>query len=344
MKKNLNNKNLRYQRIFLFTAAIICIVILVNISLIYAKANDDFNQQEKAKPGVFSGETLFKIKHGASHDAVLSPSAIAIDKDKNVLICDAGGTKIIKIDTKEKKSSILFNYGKTEIGSNFVSDMTVSQSGYVYLADAEKNLIYKFSEDGTKEGIIGEDNGRKLIKKIKHIFTDKQSNLIAVDSLDRKIAIFNEEMKLKKEIRLPISNLIFSYVCGSDDSNCVYISNLINNVFHVINASDVNHPIYSHKCSLDEVGGKIADCYVIGFDEKNNAYVKAYLVDKDGKEAGHYLAKFDAVKRTILKMKISSKANKGDIKFGKPFAVMGENKILSFEDDGKEFKLITFEL
>ncbi|HBC76291.1 MAG TPA: hypothetical protein DC017_15875 [Candidatus Wallbacteria bacterium] len=335
MKKNYSNKKRRYQRYFLFAAALISLVILINIGLIYAQETGGSSKIKK-------GDLLVKIARGTGDLNVSAPSAFAVDSAENILICDSGAQKVLRINASDKSISKCFSFGKTAIGANYVSDMAVSNSGFIYLADAEKNLIYKFAGDGKLMGALGLKGEKKLIKKIKYIFTDRSSNLVAIDALDHKISIFGEDMKLTEEIRIPLSKMIFSYVCGSDDSNCVYISSLKDNTFSVMNANNTEKPVFSQKCSPEHKDAIIADCHIIGFDKKNNAYVKAYLVDKNGKEVAHYLVKFDNEKYNYTKIPIASGKDKHDIKILKPFVVLSENIVLSYESDENGFKLITY--
>jgi hypothetical protein len=332
MKKNYNNKKRRYQRYFLFAAALICLVILVNIGLIYAQETR----------GAVKGELLLKINRGGGDLNLVSPTAFAVDSAENILICDSGAKKVLKVSASDRKVSKCFSYAGMEIGDNHISNIAVSKTGFIYLADAESNLVHKFSADGKHIGAIGRDKEKKLIKKIRYIFTDNSSNLVVIDSLAHKISLFDEEMKLTGEIRIPLSEMIFSYVCGTDDSNSVYISSLKDNKFDVMKAEDIKKPVYSKKCSPEEKDAIIAECRVIGFDAKNNAYVKAYLVDKNGGEIAHYLVKF--VRETLehKKLKISPGKDKQHIKILKPFVVLSEDIVLSYEIDGDSFKLITY--
>ncbi len=332
MRKNYNNKKRRYQRYFLFAAAVISLIILINIGLIYAG---------ESRPAV-KGELIIKIDRGEGDLKALEPSAFTVDSSENIFVCDSGSQKVLKINPSDKSISKSFSYGASGIGQNYVSDIAVSKSGYIYLADAETNLIHKFGADGKHAGVIGREKNEKLIKKVKYIFTDNSSNLVAIDSLEHKISIFGEDMKLTGEIRIPLSNKIFSYVCGGDDSNCVYISSLKDNTFSVMNAADPEKPVYSETCSPEHKDAKIAECHVIGFDRKNNAYVKAYLVDKNGKEVAHYLVKFDREKKSYVKIRIEPQPDKSRIKILKKFVVLSEDTVLSYERDENGFRLIKY--
>ncbi|HOD41560.1 MAG TPA: hypothetical protein PKW98_03230 [Candidatus Wallbacteria bacterium] len=332
MRKNYNNKKRRYQRYFLFAAALISLIILINIGLIYAG---------ESKPAV-KGELIIKIDRGEGGLKVLEPSAFTVDSSENILVCDSGSQKVLMINTSNKSVSKSFSYADSGIGRDYISDMAVSKSGFIYLADAETNLIHKFSGEGKHIGVVGSEKGEKHIKKIKYIFTDNSSNLVAIDSLEHKISVFDEDMKLTGEIRIPLSNKIFSYVRGGDDSNCVYISSLKDNTFSVMNAKDPDKPVYSEKCSPEHKDAIIADCYVIGFDARNNAYVKAYLVDKNGKEVAHYLVKFDREKKSYIKVRIAPQADKSRIKILKKFVVLSEDTVLSYEKDETSFRLIKY--
>ncbi len=332
MKKNYNNKKRRYQRYFLFAAALICLIILINIGLIYA-------QESK---GAIKGELLVEIKRGAGDLNLVSPTAFTVDSAENVLICDCGAKKVLKVNASDRKVFNYFSYAGTEIGDNHISNIAASRSGYIYLADAESNLVHKFSADGKYIGVIGRDKEKKLIKKIRYIFTDNSSNLVVIDSLEHKILLFDEDMKPTGEIRIPISDMIFSYVCGTDDSNSVYISSLKGNKFDVMKADDIKTPLYSKQCSPEEKEAIIAECRVIGFDAKNNAYAKAYLVDKNGEEVAHYLVKFVRETQGYKKLKISPGRDQQHIKILKPFVVLSEDVVLSYEIDSGSFRLLAY--
>lgn len=336
MKKNYNNKKRRYQRYFLFAAAIICLIILLNIGLIYAQ--DGKGPSSAAD----KGETLIVIERGPGGLQLAEPSAFAVDSAENILICDSGSQKVLKVGSGDRSISKCFSFAGTGIGDNYISDMAVSRSGYVYLADAEKNLVHKFTEKGSYAGVLEHEKEGRHIAKIKFIFTDNSSNLIAVDAVDHKILVFDEYMKMTREIRIPLSKMIFSYVCGTDDSDAVYVSSLKDNTFSVMNAAEPDRPVYSEKCSPEHKGAKIADCRVIGFDKKNNAYVKAYLVDKNGKEVAHYLVKFDREKKSYVKKRIAFERGGHNIKILKPFVVLAEDKVLSYEITKNGFKLIVY--
>ncbi len=331
MIKNYNNKKTRYRRYLLFAAALICLIILINIGLIYAHEKNQ---------GV-RGDVMVKISRGPGDNLLLTPCAFAVDSSENVLICDSKAKKVVMVKAGDKSVNKCFSYEQTGIGDNFILNMAVSKSGYIYLADAESNLVHKFSYSGKYIGALGRDKNKIYVKKIKYIFTDNLSNLVVVDSLEHKISIFDEDMRMTKEILIPRSNKIFTYVCGTDDSNAVYISSLHDNIFDVMTAGNIDKPVYSKKCSSEEKDSKIAECRVIGFDKKNNAYAKACLIRTDGGVV-HYLVKFDPLARQHKKIKIIPGIDNQDIKILKPFIVLSEDTILSYEIDEKDFRLLVY--
>lgn len=322
-----NKKYKKYYQYFIFLTAILCIIILVNIGLIFA---DDKK--------ITNFDVITKIKYGNDILNLTSPTALAIDTSENIFICDTKFKKVLKIN-ESKEVTLCLDF-KNIVDDCYIKDMSISNSGYLYLADAKKNLVYKFNLNDKKlVGKIGESSEIKLIKKIKYILNTKLSELVVIDELAHEVLIFNEDMKLTKTLKIPLKEIPFSYVQCVDSLNNIYISTLINNDFNIMNISNINTPIFTEKCKLDYPDAKISDCKVIGFDEKDNIYVKTYIVDNNGYELAHYLVKFDNLKKTYTKLKIKSMP---DNTFVKPFLVIKENNILTYEITSESFNLIKY--
>jgi len=332
------------------------IVFLILMTMILAGLTGPaaYSKNDEA-PQLDRGKVLISIPYGKNYGeisgpstgagmaAIDNPSCFTVDSAENILITDAVAGKILKVSRDEKKATEIFNYKKSVIGSDYVSNIAVSNSGFIYLADAEANRCVKFSQDGRELAVLGEEGRGKSFSKIQNIFTDDSSAVLVIDSLAHRISIFDDNGKFTGEVKLPISKMIFSYETAADISGNLYISSLKDNTFKIMRADKTSEVIFSHTCDPRDLGAKIVNCHLIGFDEKENAYLNAAVIGDGKTSISHYLVKFEKGRKEYRKIKIPAPPKEASRVMARPYMLLRENVIVSYASDAKEFKIVKFE-
>lgn len=331
------------------------IAVLIFAALILSVLTASAYSKNDDGPAVNRGKVLASIHFGknsgeislpeAKSDSAFipNPSCFTSDSSENIFITDVVAGKVLKVSAGERKAADLFSYKKSPIGMDFISDIAVSDSGFVYLADAESNKCFKFSQDGRAFGTLCEKGRERTAKKLHNIFTGDSSSVLIVDSLDHKILVFNDDGGFSGEVKLPISEMIFSYENAADAAGNLYISSLEENVFKIMRADRTSEIIFKHSCDPRELGARIVDCNLIGFDVKENAYVKVAVIGEGKTAISHYLVKFEKGLKDVKKMKIPAPAKGAGRAMADPYIILRENSVLTYVSDAGEFKIIEFE-
>jgi len=258
-------------------------------------------------------------KDGDTKNALLhSPYAIAFDKNEHLYIADSGNKVIRKLSLNGKISTVAGIPGKTGYrdGSaqnslfSSLSDLAFNQKGVLYIADADNELIRKFSENGDISivaGIPGKSGHKDGPAKSALFATpvgtafDSKGNSYITDTLNHVIRKLSESGKVLTVAGVPgkagyrdgpATTALFSTPVDTafDKKGNLYIVDHFN---HVIRKRDTNGQVTTIAGIPEKTGYRDGPAttalfhYPVGIavDDKGNLYI----ADKEN----HVIRKLD---------------------------------------------------
>ncbi|MEZ7891676.1 MAG: hypothetical protein QMC67_08000 [Candidatus Wallbacteria bacterium] len=298
------------------------------------------------KYGAKDNEISPRVINEAKSSIMPNPGCFALDSSENIFVADELGQKILKITKGGSTKECVLKYNKAPIYNNFISDIAISNSGFVYLADAESNKIHKFDDNGNLINTLGQTkDGKPIIKKIKNIFTDNKSNLIAIDMLEPKAVVFDESGALTKEVKLPISDVSFSYAYCTNSQDKIYVTALEPNRFRIANAEKTDEIILNYSHESKNGKDRIVDGKLIGFDAKDNVYVRIVLANEDGAVSQNWIMKFSNDAKLLKKIAVPYyDVDEQPLILAEQCFVLKEDVIMTYKEEEKTFDFITYEL
>jgi len=334
---------------------IIAVILIISATFAFAGAADktkdpyaDFNSKAAKSAvavsiqyGEKDGEITRVLENREKGSMLAGPSAFTSDEAGNIYVVDSAKQKVLKYNAADKKVSMLFNYEKSNIRKNIVTDIAVSRSGSVYLADPAAGETVKFSAAGKEEAVLGFVIERQVVKGLSAIAADGDSNLVMTDGTEPKIAVFDGSKKLISENALPVpangiavhGGKVFAALMGADDITVV----------NTANSAEIalKYPVNSKDGKLSVAEGKL-----LGIDASGNFYMHIVVLDKEGKIAENDIMKFKKDGTLSKKTRVPYYSlDDDDINIAKTYALLKEDTILSYDaNDEKAFNIISFDL
>jgi len=290
--------------------------------------------------GEKDGEITRVLENNEKGSMLAGPSAFTSDEAGNIYVVDAAKQKVLKYNAADKKVSTLFNYEKSNIRKNIVTDIAVSRSGSVYLADPAAGKTVKFSAAGKEEAVLGFVIERQVVKGISAIAAEGDSNLIMSDGTEPKIAVFDGSKKLISEnaLSVPANGIavhggkVFAALMGADEIT----------VINTANSAEIalKYPVNSKDGSMHVAEGKL-----VGIDASGSFYMHVVVLKNDGKIVENDIMKFKKDGTLSKKIRVPYHTPDDDINIAKTYALLKEDMILSYDaNDEKAFKIIIFEV
>jgi DNA-binding beta-propeller fold protein YncE len=138
------------------------------------------------KEGKVSGEYITKFgSSGSGNGAFKEPQGIAIDKEGDLWVADAGNNRIQEFNS-ELKYKRQITTANSSLGAP--DGMAVDKEGHVWVADTLNNRVDEFSSAGTYLKRFGtEGTGNVQFKKPQGIAVDKAGNVWVADTNNNRV-------------------------------------------------------------------------------------------------------------------------------------------------------------
>ena len=134
--------------------------------------------------------------------------------------------EIFEIDTE--------NFSTARIGLTDIYCFDFDSKGDIYFLKPKSgtgNYIFKFNKNGkyvTSFGSLGQGPGE--FQYPLHLEVDGQDNIVVTDQVARKVAIFNNDGKLKKEMKLTDSDIWVAFASCLENGNFLLLGQVISSV------------------------------------------------------------------------------------------------------------------
>jgi len=125
------------------------------------------------------------IIFGETKDILNKPMAVAVDKQKTIYICDAGGPALHVFIQREKRYKKITTINKEELLSPV--GVAVSDNGLVFIADSKLQKVFCLDENGRFKFTIGQD--KRLLRPAGLAISKER--LYVVDTLTHSVSIFD---------------------------------------------------------------------------------------------------------------------------------------------------------
>ena len=151
---------------------------------------------------------------------------IAVDRQGNMYVADAGASKIYKLD---QEGNLLLCFGRYGQGpgdlSNSFMDIAISDNGYIFVVDVNNNRINKFSKNGQFVTSCMKSPALQVaISSLGDVYVCPGKQGYILDKFDSNLnyigSIINDKT-LRSNVKLPKSILF----CLDEKTNCIYILN-----------------------------------------------------------------------------------------------------------------------
>lgn len=94
------------------------------------------------------GNFEYHIGAGSDQDLIYLPRGLFIDSHQRLHVVDAVGHNILVFDISGERAKFLFSFGDIGLGDgqfNYPNDITIDQTGRIYIADRENNRVQIWS-------------------------------------------------------------------------------------------------------------------------------------------------------------------------------------------------------
>ena len=172
-----------------------------------AAGNLYVSDSENSRVQQFTSEGQFVAKFGipgyqsTSNDTLVfyNPVGLAIDKEDNIYVADAGDSRIVKFNHGQLSA----NWGgpaKNEGRFDRPTGIAIGSDGYVYVTDEGNDRVQKFSSDGQFTGKWGNEGGEKgQFQGPMGISTNQAGHVYVADMSNYRIQEFTADGKFVRE-------------------------------------------------------------------------------------------------------------------------------------------------
>jgi len=125
------------------------------------------------------------------------PKGIAVDKNRNILIVDAGNNRIQKFDEEGNYLSQFGQAGQNEGEFFSPSHLAIDTKGNIFVVDTGNQRVQKFTKGGIfKEIFVEKETPGELLKEPEGIAIDFLDNVYITDMANNCVYKFNKEANL----------------------------------------------------------------------------------------------------------------------------------------------------
>lgn len=129
-----------------------------------------------------------------------SPVAIAPGPEGELWLLDGEGPAVLKLDMTGKILQRFGSAGSKEGYFDEPSDLVVSATGLVYVADSGNRRVQVFNSGGTLLHLIGKQGEQELFARPVALALDGEANLLVLDSERAVISIFSPNGQLRSTV------------------------------------------------------------------------------------------------------------------------------------------------